>query len=91
MVFLTFQVLFVFFFGAELYSLSEHLRSQPVSSGDRVAQCIVSCVAFCRSLCPFYVDDCIISTYIWSIYQIFHNGQPSQDADRKTFEVMTSI
>ncbi len=30
-------------------------------------------------------------TYPWSfVTQIFHNGQPSHDCDRKTFEVMTS-
>ena len=30
-------------------------------------------------------------TYPWSfVTQIFHNGQPSRDGDRKTFEVMTS-
>jgi len=30
-------------------------------------------------------------TYSWSfVTQIFHNGQPSQDGDRTTFEVMTS-
>jgi hypothetical protein len=30
-------------------------------------------------------------TYPWSFMtQIFHNGQPSRDGDRKTFEVMTS-
>jgi hypothetical protein len=30
-------------------------------------------------------------TYPWSfVTQIFHNGQPSHDGDRKTFEVMTS-
>ena len=30
-------------------------------------------------------------TYPWSfVTQIFNNGQPSRDGDRKTFEVMTS-
>jgi len=30
-------------------------------------------------------------TYPWSfVTQIFHNGQPSHDGDRKIFEVMTS-
>jgi hypothetical protein len=30
-------------------------------------------------------------TYPWSIVtQLFHNGQPSNGSDRKTFEVMTS-
>ena len=30
-------------------------------------------------------------TYPWSfVTQIFHNGQPSNGGDRKTFEVMTS-
>ena len=31
-------------------------------------------------------------TYPWSfVTQIFHNGQPSQGCDHKTFELMTSI
>jgi hypothetical protein len=31
-------------------------------------------------------------TYQWSfVTQIFHNGQPSQGCDHKTFELMTSI
>jgi hypothetical protein len=31
-------------------------------------------------------------TYPWSfVTQIFHNGQPSHDGDRKTFEVMTFV
>jgi len=30
-------------------------------------------------------------TYPWSfVTQIFHNGQPNHDGERKTFEVMTS-
>jgi hypothetical protein len=74
-VFLNILVLYLYIVEQELHSLPEYLSSQPVSSGDRVAQFLVSCVAFCRSLCPFYVDDCIISTYIWSIYldTIFQN------------------
>jgi hypothetical protein len=67
-VFLNILLLYLYVVEQELHSLPEQLSSQPVSSGDRVVQCLVSCVAFCRSLCPFYVDDCIISTYIWSIY-----------------------
>ena len=50
----------------ELLTLPEHLGSSPVFSGVRVAQSLVFCVMFCRSLfvCSFVLFLLVIVLFV---------------------------